>query len=572
MTPVQASTIPLLCGNKDVVVEAVTGSGKTLAFTIPVLQRVTSVLETDGPVKKGHMLAVVLSPTRELASQIQSVFDGILEYLPEDSPQIRTQLFIGGSNNVREDLDHFLEERPQILIGTPGRVLDFLASLQYIKTNSVEIAVLDEADRLLDDSFKHDVTGILKRLPKQRRTGLFSATISAAGDAIFMTGMNNPVKVSVKGTVSAGAAAAPAPASLLIGYMRVVPEYKITTLVEIMNKYRFKKAIVYLPTCRAVKYFYDVFAALVDADDLKIFSLHGKLATSSRIKTLDAFTSGDSAVSKHVLLTTDVAARGIDIPDVDLVLQIDPPTDPDVFLHRCGRTGRANKVGQAIVMLAAGSNEEDYVGFMDVKGVTMSEIDAPPVPCHDDFQRRFREYQLADRARHENGVQAYVAFVRTYSKHMTKSIFRAQSLDYLGTARAYGLLRLPKMPELRFVTEMPVDGWLGEPIDMDKYAYANEEHERARLTTLEEDKVRMVREAKRRKELKAKNAAWSGKSESKEAKSSRKEKMKRKREAIERQLLEEPSDEEAPADWKDLIQQERKKKKTAAVQGSFDDL
>ncbi|ODV80846.1 ATP-dependent rRNA helicase SPB4 [Suhomyces tanzawaensis NRRL Y-17324] len=571
MTPVQASTIPLLSGNKDVVVEAVTGSGKTLAFAIPVLQKVSEYMynqdedgEINGPPKKGHMLSIILSPTRELASQIQSVFKSVIDFLPEDKAPIKTQLLIGSISNVREDLAHFLEKRPQILIATPGRLLDFLSS-QYVKTSLVEIAILDEADKLLDISFKNDVVTILKKLPKQRRTGLFSATISSAGDAIFNTGMNNPVKVSVKSKNISNNAA---PSSLLISYMFTNPELKISILLKLLSDYQYKKCIVYFPTCTSVKYFYSVFAKLVDDENLNFFSLHGQLASKPRLKTLQNFTEGDATTGKFILMTTDVAARGIDIPDVDLVIQIDPPTDPDVFLHRCGRTGRANKVGQAIVMLDANNKEENYVDFMEVKGVAMKEMDAPKTPQHEAFQSRFRKFQLHDRARHELAVKSYVGFVRYYSKHLAHSIFRMQSMDYLGIAKMYGLMRLPKMPESKYINNdlMPEDGWLGEPIDMDNYKYANEEKENSRIENLEATKLAMINEAKKRKELKVKNEAWSSKTEKRETKGERREKMKRKREAIEKKIMEEDSEEEDNmVDWKDIVKSNKKQKNSTGI-------
>lgn len=551
MTPVQASTIPLLSGNKDVVVEAVTGSGKTLSFVIPVLQKISDRLykpDSDGdlpePVKRGHMLSIVLSPTRELANQIQSVFNQVLQYLPEDKgTRINTQLLVGSIGNVREDLNQFLTNQPQILIGTPGRILEFLGSSQSIKTSSLEIVILDEADKLLDFLFEKDVINILKKLPKQRRTGLFSATISSAGNTIFRTGMNNPVKVQVKSKNYFGEQSN-SPKSLQLSYMMINPELKITTLLTILSKYQYKKAIVYFPTCTSVKHFYQIFNKVYQQESsdepLKFFSLHGQLNTKSRLKTLDNFTQGDINLYKHILMTTDVAARGIDIPDVDLVIQIDPPTDPNVFLHRCGRTGRANKVGRAIVMLNDNCQEEDYIGFMEVKGIFLTKQDIPTSSAtknlHENFQIKLRQYMLEDRARHELAVKSYVGFIRYYSKHIASSIFRLATLDYLGIAKMYGLLRLPKMPETKYIDNsiMPTDGWLGEIIDMDKYSYADKLQEKTRLENLENDKLKKIQDAKRRKELKIKNEAWSSKSERKENKLDRKEKLKRKREAIEK--------------------------------------
>lgn len=569
MTPVQASTIPLFSGNKDVVVEAVTGSGKTLAFALPVLHKVSERLYNDDePVKRGHMLAVVLSPTRELAAQIQKVFELVLAYLPEDKKPIKTQLLVGLLSSVREDVEEFLSQKPHILVATPGRFLDFLGS-QYVRTPSVEIVVLDEADKLLDVSFETDVVAILKRMPKQRRTGLFSATMSSAGDLIFRTGMANPVKVAVRAT-GAGAAA---PSSLNIAYMLTQPEQKLLALVRLLSDYRYKKCIVYVPTCTSVKHFYAVFDQVVQSADVKYFSLHGKLLQKARLRAIEGFASGDTSLQKYVLLTTDVAARGIDIPDVDLVIQLDPPTDPDMFLHRCGRTGRANKVGQAIVMLNKDSREEDYVDFMSVKGVKMREMDPPSSLLHETFSKQLAQFMLEDRARHELAIRSYVGFVKYYTKHAASSIFRMQTLDYIGIAKMYGLLRLPKMPECRYISNdiMPEDGWLGEPIDMDKYAYADKDQEKNRLSTLEEDKAKKISDAKARKLLKQKNQAWSSKTDAKDTKHERKEKLKRKREAIEKQIMEESSDDETPEDWKEIAKR-NKKQKTTETQGLFDDL
>ncbi|KAI3403329.2 SPB4 [Candida oxycetoniae] len=598
MTPVQASTIPLLSGNKDVIVEAVTGSGKTLAYVIPVLQKVSKVLYSvpegeDRPetLKRGHVLAIVMAPTRELSKQIQMVFDKVLGYLPEEmTPVIKTQLLVGSLGNVRGDLEFFQQHQPQILVATPGRLLDFIMSSKYVKTSSLEIVVLDEADKLLDFSFETDVVKILKQLPKQRRTALFSATISAAGDTIFRTGMNNPVKLQVKTKSLMGELNNSAPTSLQLSYMMIDPEYKLTTVLQMLHSFVFKKVIVYLPTCSFVKHLYQMVTKLVDTQELKFFSLYGQLSTKSRLKTLESFIEGNDDSTKYVLVTTDVAARGIDVPDVDLVIQMDPPLDPNVFIHRCGRTGRANKVGRAIVMLNNDTQEEDYVGFMEVKNIFMTKMEPPRNPNHDKFYKDVRKYILEDRARHELAVKSYVGFIRYYSKHIASSIFRMASLDYLAIAKMYGLLRLPKMPESKYIdnAQMPQDGWLGDVIDMDQYAYADKLQEKSRLESLKKDKLTKAATAKRRKELKAKNEAWSSKTDKKEAKLERKEKLKRKREAIEKQLIQEDGrggandddddDDETKEDWKDMIRKnkqekkKRKKKNDSAVQGSFDDL
>ncbi|BAO42297.1 ATP-dependent rRNA helicase SPB4 [Kluyveromyces marxianus] len=568
MTPVQASTIPLFSGNKDVVVESVTGSGKTIAFVIPVLERLIKEEANSPKFKKSHFHSLIISPTRELASQIQSVIEEFLKYYPDDQYPIRSQLIVGtGDSTVRDDINRFMDNRPQILVGTPGRILDFIQK-SNVKTSSCGTVVLDEADRLLDLNFQKDVETILKLLPKQRRTGLFSATIESAGAQIFKTGMRNPVKVAVKSHSSA-------PSSLSINYIVTPPEDKLQLLLTLLNNYRFKKCIVYFPTCISVTYFYAFINYLKSIDliteDISIFSLHGKLQTQSRMKTLNSFTT---SLKNSVLFTTDVAARGIDIPDVDLVIQLDPPTDSDIFIHRCGRTGRANRVGKAIVLLNEG-REEDYIPFLEVKNVILEEESVKITPI-DTLSQTFKEWIMQDRARFDHGIRAYVAFIKYYSKHSASSIFRLQTMNFVGIAKFYGLLRLPKMPEITqyaLASSIPEGGWLvSPPIDLDTFSYMDKRKEKERLQELKN--IQHINDKKKLKsELKKKNMAWSDKKLSKDAKIERKAAMAAKRKAIEEKLLQEgnESEGEVEQDWKDLVRQ-NKKKKHNIIQGSFGDL
>ncbi|SCU78210.1 LAME_0A03708g1_1 [Lachancea meyersii CBS 8951] len=569
MTPVQASTIPMFCGNKDVVVESVTGSGKTIAFVIPILEKIVKDVLNGSKLKKGHFYSLVISPTRELSSQIQSVYDSFLAYYPDDVCPIKSQLLVGSSaSSVRDDVSSFLENRPQILVGTPGRILDFLKSVA-IKTASCGVTVLDEADKLLDVSFEKEVEAILNMLPKQRRTGLFSATISSAGDQIFRTGMRNPVKIAVKSKVQN-------PESLSINYVVVKPQDKLQYLLHILNHIQYRKCIVYFPTCTSVTYFYSFMKHLFSTgdmnEDLGIYSLHGKLQTTSRLNTLGKFSS---SLSKSVLLTTDVAARGIDIPEVDLVLQFDPPTSTEMFLHRCGRTGRANRVGKAITFLNEG-REEDFVNFLEVKNI---EVDEMPLTAKlmEDFADKFKAWVIQDRARFDHGIRAFVGFIRYYSKHTASSIFRLQSLDYIGVAKLYGLIRLPRMPEISKYLDndsMPHEGWLIEPaLDLDKFAFANPQMERARLDELK--KVKETNDKKKLKsDLKKKNAAWSNKTSAKESKGERKVKMAQRRKAIEEKIAreEERDESEEEEDWKDMVRRSKKRKTFSQIQGDFSEL
>lgn len=575
MTPVQASTVPMFAGNKDVVVESVTGSGKTIAFIVPILEKIISEEANTTKFKRGHFHSLIITPTRELSNQIQSVIQSFLEHYPDGHPDIGSQLLVGTSQRtVRDDVTDFLENRPRILVGTPGRVLDFL-QMPSVKASSCNMVVLDEADRLLDVSFFGDVEKILSALPKQRRTGLFSATISSAGDHIFKTGLRNPVKITVKSKKQG-------PESLGLYYTVVDPEAKFQQFLSIVNDYKFKKCIAYFPTCISVTYFYSFMQYLqkeqnVLNEEIEVFSLHGKLQTNSRMKTLECFTK---TLSKAVLLTTDVAARGIDISDVDLVIQLDPPTDTNIFLHRCGRTGRANRSGKAITFLNEG-REEDFVPFLEVKNVELEEMNLKinGIP-NEKFYELFQNWILQDRARFDLGVRSYVAFIKYYSNHSANSIFRLQSLDYLGLAKMYGLFRLPRMPEITkyFKDESLKDGWiLSAPIDMDKFAYKDKKRETMRLEELKN--LKKINDKKKLKfELKKKNMAWSNTAQSKEFKTDRRAKMALKRKAIEEEIENDKGGnehEDEVKDWKDEVLLKKKRRQNnsnSSMQGSFDDL
>lgn len=577
MTPVQASTIPMLAGNKDVVVDSVTGSGKTAAFVIPVLEKVVKEEANTSKFKKAHFHSLIIAPTRELSRQIESVVLSFLEHYPSDLFPIKCQLLVGTNEaTVRDDVSNFLRNRPQILIGTPGRVLDFL-QMPAVKTSACSMVVMDEADRLLDMSFIKDTEKILRLLPKQRRTGLFSATMRSAGSDIFKTGLRNPVRITVNSKNQA-------PSSLKLNYCVVNPAEKLQLLVSVLNNYKFKKCIVYFPTCVSVSYFYSFIQYLgkrnIHVNEVEVFSLHGKLQTSARTKTLTAFTD---SLSNSVLFTTDVAARGIDIPDVDLVIQLDPPTNTDMFMHRCGRTGRANRVGKAITFLNEG-REEDFIPFMQVKNVELEELDLEVKGITTNFYEDFRNWILEDRDRFDKGVKAYVAFIKYYSNHSATSIFRLQSLDYVGIAKLYGLFRLPRMPEItKYLATEKQEGifpgnWLVDPpVNMDEYKYKDKKREKERQETLKN--ISLINDKKKLKsELKKKNLAWSDKTLTKERKLERKEKMSLKRKAIEEELKAEELDENAEEerikeDWKEIVlQNKRKKVSSKAIQGNFDDL
>ncbi|RAH49215.1 ATP-dependent RNA helicase SPB4 [Aspergillus brunneoviolaceus CBS 621.78] len=501
MTPVQASAIPLFMAHKDVVVEAVTGSGKTLSFLIPVVEK---LLRLEEPLKKHHVGAIIISPTRELATQIYTVLTSLLAFHPpsasvlnpaEDAEAPRPkhlssalkvvpQLLLGGSTTPAEDLSTFLKRSPNVLVSTPGRLLELLSSPHvHCPQSSFEMLVMDEADRLLDLGFKDTLQNILRRLPKQRRTGLFSASISEAVDQIVRVGLRNPVKVMVKVKGTSGAQDKRTPASLQMTYLTTSPLHKFATLPALLRSVEPtpQKTIFFVSTCSGVDYLAGILP-LILGDDFQLIPLHGKHQANVREKNFTRFLNCHTPA---ILLTTDVASRGLDIPSVDLVVQIDPPSDPKTFIHRCGRAGRAGRKGLSVVLLHPG-REEDYVSFLDVrktpvvpypKPLTVSDADAAAAT------KRARKAVLADRALHDRGQKAFVSWLRSYSKHQASSIFRVADVDWEALGKAWALLKLPKMPELR---SFAGDRTLGVTLDWDNFTYKDKQREKRRKEEMQE--------------------------------------------------------------------------------------
>ncbi|GFG24425.1 ATP-dependent rRNA helicase spb4 [Aspergillus udagawae] len=543
MTPVQASAIPLFMAHKDVVVEAVTGSGKTLSFLIPVVEK---LLRLEEPVKKHHIGAIIISPTRELASQIYNVLSSLLAFHPpsaaainpskdDDAPRpkfpsstlkVIPQLLLGGSTTPAEDLSTFLKRSPNVLVSTPGRLLELLSSPHvHCPQSSFEMLVLDEADRLLDLGFKDTLQNILRRLPKQRRTGLFSASVSEAVDQIVRVGLRNPVKVMVKVKGGSGVDDKRTPASLQMTYLTTPHLHKFAALKRILSSVQPTplKTIFFVSTCSAVDYLSAILPLLL-GDDFLLIPLHGKHQANVRQKNFNRFiNSHDPAI----LLTTDVASRGLDIPSVDLVVQIDPPSDPKSFIHRCGRAGRAGRRGLSVVLLHPG-REEDYVSFLEVRktpvvpfspSITFSDADAATATA------TARKAVLADRALYDRGQKAFVSWLRSYSKHQASSIFRVADLDWEALGKAWGLLKLPKMPELRNFTG---DRTLGVSLDWDNYAYKDKQREKRRKELLQEAAESGAPQSKPNKRRASESVAWSQQAESKNKKLKRREQKKSK--------------------------------------------
>ncbi len=318
-TPIQAQSIPLALEGRDLIGLAETGSGKTAAFALPILQ---ALLDKPQP-----FFGLVLAPTRELAYQISQAFEALGSLI-----SVRCAVIVGGMDMVPQAIA--LGKKPHIIVATPGRLLDHLENTKGFSLRSLKYLVMDEADRLLDLDFGPILDKILKVLPRERRTYLFSATMSSKIESLQRASLRDPLRVSISSnkyqTVS----------TLLQSYVFIPHQHKDTYLVYLINEFAGQSAIVFTRTVNETQRI----AILLRTLGFGAIPLHGQLSQSARLGALNKFRAG----SREILVATDVAARGLDIPSVDVVLNYDLPPDSKTYIHRVGRTARAGKSGHAI--------------------------------------------------------------------------------------------------------------------------------------------------------------------------------------------------------------------------------
>ncbi|HIV74833.1 MAG TPA: DEAD/DEAH box helicase [Candidatus Pseudogracilibacillus intestinigallinarum] len=316
-TPIQAATIPHALQGKDVIGQAQTGTGKTAAFGIPMIEN----FETG---KKG-VQGLVVAPTRELAIQVAAELNRLGK-----SKGIRSLAVYGGQQMDRQI--RALKDRPQIVVATPGRLLDHL-NRRTIKLHDIKVAVLDEADEMLNMGFIDDIKDILKAIPEERQTLLFSATMPKEIREIATTLMNDPTEIKVKAkemTVE----------NIEQTFMEVPERFKFDTLTNHLDIYSPKLAIVFTRTKKRV----DEITDGLQVRGFRAEGIHGDLTQGKRMSVLNKFKNERI----EILVATDVAARGLDISGVTHVYNFDIPQDPESYVHRIGRTGRAGRTGEAI--------------------------------------------------------------------------------------------------------------------------------------------------------------------------------------------------------------------------------
>jgi ATP-dependent RNA helicase RhlE len=326
-TPIQIEAIPAVLAGRDLLAAAQTGTGKTAGFTLPLLQRL-STIDFSRVTTKARIRVLILTPTRELAAQVEESVRTYAKYL-----DIKSMVIFGGVNiNPQKEK---LNRRVDILVATPGRLLDHIGQ-RTIDLSGIETLVLDEADRMLDMGFIRDIRRILPLLPKQRQNLLFSATFSDEIKTLSETILHDPVHIEV--------AKRNAPAELVTQVVHPVDREKKRDLLEkLIREGNWSQVLVFART----KHGANRLAEQLDKNGISALPIHGNKSQTARERALREFKNGNL----RVLVATDIAARGIDIDALPHVVNYELPNTPEDYVHRIGRTGRAGSEGEAVSLV-----------------------------------------------------------------------------------------------------------------------------------------------------------------------------------------------------------------------------
>ena len=348
-TPIQREAIPPLLAGKDVLGQAATGTGKTAAFTLPLLQRIAHSPKTKPS-------AIILVPTRELAIQVG-------EAVGRYGKELRTSVLpLYGGQAIGPQM-HALKRGVDVIVATPGRALDHIRR-HTLKLEAVQIVVLDEADEMLDMGFAEDLDAILEHTPAAKQTALFSATMPPRIQSIAHRHLQQPVEITIaKEAVKAGSA----PRVQQAAYIVTRP-YRGATLARIIETAAPKSALVFCRTRVEV----DEVTLMLSARGHRVEAIHGGLSQVQRDRVMQAFRTGQT----ELLVATDVAARGLDIPQVSHVINYDLPSSAEVYVHRIGRTGRAGREGTAITIL----DPREQRLLRSIEQHTKGKVVVTPVP------------------------------------------------------------------------------------------------------------------------------------------------------------------------------------------------
>ncbi|KAL9108448.1 MAG: hypothetical protein Q9227_006782 [Pyrenula ochraceoflavens] len=423
LTAIQSRAIPVALKSNDVLGAAKTGSGKTLAFLIPVLENLyrRRWTEYDG------LGALILSPTRELAIQIFEVLRKVGR-----NHTFSAGLVIGGKS-LEEERARL--GRMNILVATPGRMLQHMDQTAEFDIGELQMLVLDEADRIMDMGFQNTVDAIIDHLPKSRQTLMFSATQTKKVSDLARLSLKNPEFVAVHESADSAT-----PSTLQQNYVVTPLPEKLDTLWSFLRSNLKSKTLVFLSSGKQVRFVYEAFRHLQPG--ISLLHLHGRQRQTARLDITTRF----SRTEHCVLFSTDVAARGLDFPAVDWVVQLDAPEDADTYIHRVGRTARYNRAGRAVLFVDP-SEEEGMMNALFRKKVTLEVINVR-AKKKSSIRSQLQNMCFKDPELKYLGQKAFISYTKSIHLQKDKDIFDVRKLALDEFAASLGL---PGAPRVKFV-------------------------------------------------------------------------------------------------------------------------
>lgn len=418
MTEIQEKAIPPLLEGEDLVGAAKTGSGKTLAFLVPAVELMSKYKFSH----RDGTGVIIISPTRELAMQTFRVLKDLMKNHSQTYG-----LLIGGMDRREEAAK--LAKGVNIVVATPGRLLDHMQNTEKFSYKNLKCLIIDEADKILDIGFEEEMRQITKLLPEERQTMLFSATLTTkTNDLIQHAIKRNPVRIGIEESNDEATVS-----GLEQGYVVVKSENRFLILYTFLRKNKKKKIMVFLSACDSVRFYYE----LLNYIELPVMALHGKQKQSVRSRTFSQFSNAQTGI----LLCTDIAARGLDVPKVDWIVQFDPPDDPKEYIHRVGRTARGmNSQGNALLIVRP--EELGFLNYLKKAKIPMQEYELSWKKVAN-IQAQLEKLVAKNYALNTSAKEAFRSYVRAYNSHKLKEIFDTSTLDLVAVAKSFGFEHPP---------------------------------------------------------------------------------------------------------------------------------